>query len=243
MYVFSCKILQQSGSIYLNTCTYKYICMYIIIYIFIIYIYINACGYWKTSKVFQRHSSLCLEEFLANMHHVWIMVGLYACTQDSADLGPQMQIMHILMILQTMFFHPQTKSKNTQTHGERSYLKIPESVHHWINQWSKWLNHSFNNSWFSIERYQTLLDQFLSGISTPDPNKFGAIDSVWERMPFENSWQKSPYWWFTHDSPLLGGSSQLVSPLSRVVGPLPNGLNGIYNIWSHQPLTNWDDPK
>lgn len=83
----------------------------------------------KTSKVFQQHSSLCLEEFLAKTHHVWIMVGLYKCTQDSADLGPPMQIMHILIILQTMFFHPQTKSNNTQTHGERSCLKIPKSHH------------------------------------------------------------------------------------------------------------------
>ena len=74
-------------------------------------------------------------------------------------------------------FIPKPNPK-THKHGERSYLKIPKSHQHWINQWSKWLNHSFNNSWFSNESHQTPLDQFLSGISTPDPNKFGALDLV-----------------------------------------------------------------
>lgn len=32
-------------------------------------------------------------------------------TQNSADLGPQMQSIHILMILQTMFFHFQTSNQ------------------------------------------------------------------------------------------------------------------------------------
>ena len=34
----------------------------------------------------------------------------------------------------------------------------------------------------------------------------------------------------------------IVSPPSRVVGPLPNGLNGLQMGVTNHALTNWDDP-
>ena len=115
---YVCIFLQNIAAVWFYILKRVYINIYI-------YIYIYACGYWKTSKVLQRHSSLCLEEFLAKTHHVWIMVGLYTCTQDSADSSN-----HVLS-------SPNQIQKHTQTHGERSYLKIPKSHHHWINQWSR----------------------------------------------------------------------------------------------------------
>ena len=107
--------MQENLKISKHICVLPTYASYVILIYMYIYRYvINACGDIKTSKVSEPHSYFFWRSFSPKHHHVWIMVCLYTFTQNSADLGPQMQIIHILMIFHNFLSSQKTKSQNTQ---------------------------------------------------------------------------------------------------------------------------------
>ena len=118
---------------------YWYTCIYIYRYV------INACGDIKTSKVSEPHSYFFWRSFSPKHHHVWIMVCLYTFTQNSADLGPQMQIIHILMIFHNFLSSQKTKSQNTQKKNYIAKTNIYNDP--WIKFiMTKWIMPNLNQS-------------------------------------------------------------------------------------------------
>ena len=108
VYLFWQNILHQSR-LYIS-----YFQLHIIIYIYIKSVY-KCMWIEKRSKVFQPHSYTFIfisgEVSPPKTHHV-----LDHVPRTQLILVPKCKIIHILMILQTMFFHFQTSNQIQKTH-------------------------------------------------------------------------------------------------------------------------------